>query len=40
MTIGERNFPFPQNQGMSAQDVNTHMGKIVRLRDDGSVPAG
>jgi glucose/arabinose dehydrogenase len=38
MTIGERNFPFPQNQGMSAQDVNTHMGKILRLRDDGSVP--
>jgi glucose/arabinose dehydrogenase len=38
MSIGERNFPFPQNQGMSAQDVNTHMGKIVRLRDDGSVP--
>ncbi len=38
MTIGERNFPFPQNQGMSAQDLNTHMGKILRLRDDGSVP--
>jgi glucose/arabinose dehydrogenase len=38
MTIGERNFPFPQNQGMSAQNVNTHMGKILRLRDDGSVP--
>src|SRR5687768_2551127 len=29
MTIGERNFPFPQNQGMSAQDLNTHMGKIL-----------
>jgi glucose/arabinose dehydrogenase len=38
VTIGERNFPFPQNQGMSAQDLNTHMGKIVRLRDDGTVP--
>jgi len=38
LTIGERNFPFPQNQGMSAQDLNTHMGKILRLRDDGSVP--
>ncbi|HVH29192.1 MAG TPA: PQQ-dependent sugar dehydrogenase [Vicinamibacterales bacterium] len=38
MTIGERNFPFPQNQGMSAQDLDTHMGKILRLRDDGSVP--
>jgi glucose/arabinose dehydrogenase len=38
MTIGERNFPFPQNQGMSAQDLNTHMGKILRLRDDGTVP--
>src|SRR5687767_7111758 len=31
MTIGERNHPFPQNQGMSAQDLNTHMGKILRL---------
>jgi aldose sugar dehydrogenase len=39
MTIGERNNPFPQNQGMSAQDLNTHMGKVLRLRDDGSVPA-
>jgi glucose/arabinose dehydrogenase len=38
MTIGERNFPFPQNQGTSAQDLNTHMGKILRLRDDGAVP--
>ena len=38
MTIGERNYPFPQNQGMSAQDLNTHMGKILRLRDDGTVP--
>ena len=38
MTIGERNFPFPQNQGMSAQDLATHMGKILRLRDDGTVP--
>ena len=39
VTIGERNFPFPQNQGMSAQRLDTHMGKILRLRDDGSVPA-
>jgi aldose sugar dehydrogenase len=39
MTIGERNFPFPENQGMSAQDVDSHMGKIVRLKDDGTVPA-
>ncbi len=38
MTVGERNHPFPQNQGMSAQDVTTHMGKILRLRDDGTVP--
>lgn len=38
MTIGERNYPFPQNQGTSAQDLNTHMGKILRLRDDGTVP--
>lgn len=38
MTIGERNFPFPENQGMSAQDLSTHMGKVLRLRDDGSVP--
>jgi glucose/arabinose dehydrogenase len=38
MTIGERNFPFPQNQGMSAQNLDTHMGKILRLKDDGTVP--
>ena len=38
MTIGERNHPFPQDHGMSAQDLNTHMGKILRLRDDGTVP--
>lgn len=38
ITIGERNFPFPQNQGMSAQDLETHMGKVLRVHDDGTVP--
>jgi len=38
VTIGERNFPFPDDQGMSAQDLGNHMGTIVRLRDDGTVP--
>jgi glucose/arabinose dehydrogenase len=32
MTIGER------NQRQRAQDTNDHAGKILRLRDDGTVP--
>lgn len=32
LTIGERNW------GERAQDTDTHLGKIVRLNDDGSVP--
>jgi glucose/arabinose dehydrogenase len=34
VTLGER------NQAPKAQDPDTHLGKILRLRDDGSVPAG
>lgn len=33
VTLGDRNW------GEKAQDPSSHMGKIVRLRDDGSVPA-
>jgi aldose sugar dehydrogenase len=41
MTLGERNFPnAPPNQGMSAQDLNAHMGKILRLKDDGTPAPG
>jgi glucose/arabinose dehydrogenase len=41
MTLGERNTPGAgPTQGMSAQDVNTHMGKILRLRDDGTPAPG
>jgi aldose sugar dehydrogenase len=32
VSLGERNVPN------TAQEPNTHLGKIVRLRDDGSVP--
>ena len=38
MSIGERNEPPRGGQGMSAQDLKVHNGKIVRLRDDGTVP--
>lgn len=41
MTLGERNTPGAgPTQGMSAQDVNTHMGKILRLNDDGTPAPG
>src|SRR4029077_11380465 len=33
MTVGERHEQNP------AQDLGTHKGKIVRLNDDGTVPA-
>jgi glucose/arabinose dehydrogenase len=33
MTVGER------NERNRAQDTNTHAGKVLRLRDDGTVPA-
>jgi glucose/arabinose dehydrogenase len=33
ITVGDRNY------GEKAQDPSSHLGKIVRLRDDGSVPA-
>jgi glucose/arabinose dehydrogenase len=32
VSLGERNVP------RTAQEPGTHLGKIVRLRDDGSVP--
>jgi glucose/arabinose dehydrogenase len=32
VSLGDRNYP------PAAQDTNSHIGKIVRLRDDGSVP--
>ena len=32
ITSGDRNYPE------KAQDTNSHIGKILRLRDDGSVP--
>ena len=32
VTLGERNYP------PSAQDPGTHLGKILRIRDDGTVP--
>ena len=32
VTLGDRNIP------PKSQDPNSHIGKIVRLRDDGSVP--
>jgi glucose/arabinose dehydrogenase len=33
VTIGDRNW------GEKAQDPSSHLGKIVRIRDDGSVPS-
>jgi len=33
VTIGDRNW------GEKAQDPSSHLGKIVRIRDDGSIPA-
>lgn len=32
VSLGDRNYP------PSSQDMSSHIGKIVRLRDDGSVP--
>ncbi len=32
VSLGERNVP------QTSQEPNTHLGKIVRIRDDGSVP--
>jgi aldose sugar dehydrogenase len=36
LAIGDRNLKGAENQ---AQDLTSHMGKVLRLRDDGSVPA-
>jgi glucose/arabinose dehydrogenase len=33
VSLGDRNYP------PAAQDMNSHIGKIVRLHDDGSVPS-
>jgi aldose sugar dehydrogenase len=41
MTLGERNTPGAgPTQGQSAQDVNNHQGKILRLTDDGAPAPG
>ena len=34
VTLGERN-----SRRESAQDLGSHLGKVVRIRPDGSVPA-
>jgi glucose/arabinose dehydrogenase len=34
VTLGER------QQGSPAQDLNSHLGKVVRINRDGSIPAG
>lgn len=36
VTLGERSLP--ESRGF-AQDVSTHLGKVVRIRPDGTVPA-
>lgn len=36
VTLGERSEPRFRGQ---AQDLNSHLGKVVRLHDDGGVPA-
>lgn len=35
-TLGERSSPQFR---LMAQDLGTHLGKVIRIRDDGSVPA-
>ncbi len=35
VTLGERSLPEPR---LLAQDINTHLGKVIRLNADGSVP--
>ena len=36
LTVGERSDPRPRVQ---AQDLNSHLGKVIRLNPDGTVPA-
>src|SRR5690606_2811559 len=35
VTLGERSLPEPRQL---AQDLGTHLGKVVRIEPDGSVP--
>jgi glucose/arabinose dehydrogenase len=35
LTVGDRNLKGAENR---AQDLSSHMGKVLRLNDDGSVP--
>lgn len=40
VTLGERQQDDPSNPGLDhAQNVGNHLGKVVRIRRDGSVPA-
>ncbi len=36
ITLGERSLPEPRQQ---AQSINSHLGKVVRINPDGTVPA-
>ncbi len=41
ITLGERNADSPGNPGTGhAQNLGRHLGKVVRIRKDGTVPAG
>jgi glucose/arabinose dehydrogenase len=41
VTLGERQLEDPANPGyLYAQNVATHLGKVVRINRNGSVPAG
>jgi aldose sugar dehydrogenase len=39
MAFGRDNLLFVATSGADPQDPNTHGGKVLRLRDDGTVPA-
>jgi glucose/arabinose dehydrogenase len=38
-TVGDRQWPIPSQEAHVSQDLTTHMGKTIRLHDDGRVPA-
>ena len=38
MAFGSDGLLYVSTSGANAQDLNTHGGKVLRLRDDGSVP--
>ena len=38
MVFGKDGLIYVSTSGFDAQDLNTHGGKVLRLRDDGSVP--